>query len=284
MLLASLTFAFMGAFVKILATSMSSVEAVFFRNSIGVIIILLSIWKKPLQQIGGKFWLLFARGFVGFVSLLFYFYAMSHIPLATAVTLNKTSPIFVAIFAWFFLKEHLGIKGWISIFIGFIGMMFIIKPIGMSIDKYSILGLISGIGAGLAYTSIRELRKFYETRSIVLSFMAVGTIGPIVLMIISEFIQVKSLDFMLAKFVLPDFNGWILAIGVGVFATISQLLMTKAYSLTKAGIVGSISYANIAFASIIGYFLGDELSDILTIIGIALIVASGILISKDKKK
>jgi drug/metabolite transporter (DMT)-like permease len=235
-----------------------------------------------LKQVGGKFWLLFFRGFVGFVSLLFYFYAMSKIPLATAVTLNKTSPIFVAIFAYIFLKERLGVVGWVAIFIGFIGMVLIIKPVGMQIDKYSLLGLLSGVGAGLAYTSIRELRKYYDTRAIVLSFMAIGSIGPMLLMLVGEFYSYEKLDFMLAKFIMPDFNGWIIAIGVGVFATISQLLMTKAYSLTKAGIVGAVSYTNIAFASIFGYFLGDTLTDFLTLGGILLIVLSGIMVAKQK--
>ena len=81
---------------------MSSVEVVFFRNISGVIIILYAIYKKPLQQTGGKFLLLFMRGLIGFAALLMYFYNIAHIPLAEALTFNKISPIFTAYFHIYF--------------------------------------------------------------------------------------------------------------------------------------------------------------------------------------
>ena len=67
---------------------------------------------------------------------------------------------------------------------------------------------MSGVGAAFAYTSVRELRKFYDTRAIVLSFMAIGTIGPIILMIIGSFYSNPNLDFMLGTFVMPQTNDW----------------------------------------------------------------------------
>jgi drug/metabolite transporter (DMT)-like permease len=69
---------------------------------------------------------------------------------------------------------------------------------------------------------------------------------------------------------------------VGVFATASQLLMTKAYELTKAGIVGTISYSNIVFAVIIGIMLGDPIPDIWTVLGIILVILSGLLVALPK--
>ena len=125
MLFASLLFAFMGAAAKELSDSMSSVEVVFFRNVFGVLLILISIYKSPLNQLGGKFWLLVFRGVAGFVALLFFFYNISKIPLGEAMTFSKTSTIFTAILAYMFLKEKLGVKGWIGVFIGFIGIIFI---------------------------------------------------------------------------------------------------------------------------------------------------------------
>ena len=72
--------------------------------------------------------------------------------------------------AYFFLKEHIGFKGWIGVFIGFIGILFIAEFDGSSLEKTDYLGILSGVGAALAYTSIRELRKYYDSRAIVLSF------------------------------------------------------------------------------------------------------------------
>ena len=68
-------------------------------------------------------------------------------------------------------------------------------------DKTDWLGILCGVGAGLAYTSIRELRKYYDGRTIVLSFMGIGTVGPLFLMIISEFYTNEKFDYILGKFV-----------------------------------------------------------------------------------
>lgn len=282
MLFASLLFAFMGAFAKQLSDSMSSLEVVFFRNVFGVLLILISIYKKPLVQTGGKPWLLIFRGTAGFVALLFFFYNIANIPLGEAMTFSKTSTIFSAIFAYIFIKEKLGIKGWLGIFVGFIGILFITNFDGSSLDKTDWLGILCGVGAGLAYTSVRELRTYYDSRTIVLSFMTIGTIGPMLLMLISEVYVNEKLDFMLATFVMPQANDWIFIILLGIFATFAQIYMTKAYSVAKAGIIGTISYANIVFSIIIGLFLGDAFPDIWIILGIIFIVLSGILVSMKK--
>jgi len=283
MLLASLSFAAMGGFAKVVSQVLPPVEVTFFRNIFGVLLVGLAIWKVPLKQTGGKPLLLLFRGSMGFVALLAYFYIMAHIPLGEAVTYNKTSPIFVAIFAYIFLKEKLHPSALIAIVLGFIGIVLIAQPEAGGFDKYDILGVFSGIGAALAYTSIRELRKYYDTRAIVMSFMGVGTVAPLFLMLITPYVNVpEDFDWMFAKFVMPKGIEWGYVTAVGVFATISQLLMTKAYELTKAGIVGTISYTNIVFAVIIGVMLGDPIPDFWTVLGIILVISSGLLVALPK--
>ena len=285
MLLASLSFACMGGFAKVVSQALPPVEVTFFRNIFGVILVGLAIWKVPLNQTGGKPWLLLFRGSMGFAALLAYFYIMAHIPLGEAVTYNKTSPIFVAIFAYIFLKEELPKLALLAIVIGFVGIVLVAQPQGGSFDKYDILGIFSGIGAALAYTSIRELRTYYDTRAIVMSFMAVGTVAPLFLMLITPYVSVsEEFDWMFAAFVMPQGVQWAYVTAVGVFATISQLLMTKAYELTKAGIVGTISYSNIVFAIIIGTMLGDPIPDMWTFLGILLVIISGLLVALPKEK
>ncbi|TLP37836.1 DMT family transporter [Arcobacter arenosus] len=282
MLFASFLFALMGAFAKELSNSMSSLEVVFFRNVFGVFLILISIYRNPIKQVGGKPWLLIFRGLAGFSALLMFFYNIANIPLGEAMTFSRTSTIFTAIFAYIFVKEKIGFKGWLGVFIGFIGILFITKFDGSSLDKTDWLGILCGVGAGLAYTSIRELRKFYDGRTIVLSFMGIGTLGPIILMIISEFYTNPSFDFVFAKFVMPKSEDWLFIILLGTVATFAQIYMTKAYSVAKAGIIGTISYANIAFSILIGLILGDAFPDIWIILGIMLIVFSGVLVSSKK--
>ncbi len=282
MLAASLMFAFMGAFAKLSSQHMSSLEVVFFRNIAGVILVGFAVLKKPMIHVGGKPWLLFFRGFMGFTALLAFFYNIAHISLGDAMTYSKTAPIFTAMFAWLFLSEKLSLKGWGAIFLGFIGIIFITQPSGIGFSKYDILGIFSGIGAALAYTSIRELKNFYDTRAIVLSFMGVGTVGPIVLFLISPYVHMPSLDFMLGEFVMPQGVVWFYVLGMGVFATFSQVFMTKAYMETKAGIVGAVSYTNILFAILVGVMLGDSLPNITTAFGIVLIVVAGLMVARAK--
>lgn len=282
MLFASFLFAIIGAFAKLASEHMSSLEVVFFRNIFGVFIIGYALYKNPVVQKGGKPFLLFLRGVMGFLALLAYFYNIAHIPLGDAVTYSKTAPIFTAIFAWLFLKERLSLIAWVAVFVGFLGIILIAQPTGVGFSKYDILGIFSGVGAALAYTSIRELKNYYDTRMIVLSFTLVGTLGPILLFIFSKYFYTQELDFMLGAFVMPHGIVWFYVVSLGVLGTLSQYYMTKAYGETKAGIVGAVSYSNIVFAIFVGLLLGDALPDFSTTIGIILIIAAGITVSRVK--
>ncbi len=284
MLMATLTFAAMGGLVKALSQELPSLEVTFFRNVFGVAIIGVSLWKHPVQSKGGKPLLLFFRGFIGFIALLAYFNNMANLPLGTAVTFNKTSPLFLAFFAWIFLGERLPRTAVAALFFGFAGIAMIAKPEEiLSLDHDVVLGLVSGIGAALAYTSIRELKNVYDIRTIALSFMVVGTVGPILLMLLAEAVTVPdTLAFMVSRFVMPQGIFWLYIVLAGIFATASQLLMTKAYSLTQAGIVGTITYTQILFAVIIGTLLGDSLPNMWSWIGMGLIVVSGLLVTVPK--
>jgi len=277
MLFASFCFAIMGAMAKELSTQMDSLEVVFFRNIVGVILILLTFFKTPVKQVGGKPFLLFFRGLMGFIALVAFFYNIAHISLADAMTFSRTSPMFTALLAFWLLKEKLGIKEVVALIVGFIGIIFIMKPNGLQIELTDLLGLLSGVGAALAYTSVKELKKFYDTRVIVLSFMLTGTIGPLLLIVFNDLLHV---EFLKASFIIPDFKMWVYIVGLGASATVAQIYMTKAYGATKAGIVGSVSYANILFSMVIGVMLGDALPDFWGAFGIVLVIIGGILVAR----
>ncbi len=283
MLIASFLFALMGAFAKVASESLPSLEVVFFRNVFGVFIIGAAIMKKPMKHKGGKPFLLFFRGLMGFLALLAFFYNIAHIPLGDAMTFSKTSPIFTAIFAWLFLQERLPVRGWMAVFIGFVGIVLITKPTGMMLSKTDLLGIASGIGAALAYTAVRELKRYYDTRAIVLSFMSVGTIGPLILMLISPYVDIPSLDFLFGEFVMPEGKVWIYIVAMGIFATLAQVYMTKAYGESQAGVVGAVSYTNIVFSVAVGLFLGDSFPETVTLLGIILIIISGLVVARKKR-
>jgi drug/metabolite transporter (DMT)-like permease len=129
---------------------------------------------------------------------------------------------------------------------------------------------------------VRELKKYYDTRAIVLSFMSVGTFGPLLLLYISLHVEVPELDFMLGEFAMPSGVVWLYLIAMGLLATLAQVYMTKAYGSSKAGIIGAVSYTNIPFSIIIGLFLGDSWPSVITTMGIVLVVTAGILVAKEK--
>jgi len=285
MLFSSFLFAIMGIFVKDLSNSMSSVEITFFRNIFGVVIILYSVYKNPFTHIGGKIWLLIFRGLIGFIALLAFFYNISNISLAEAMTFSKTAPIFTSIFAFIFLNERLNLLQILSIFLGFIGIILIVQPIGFEFSKTDLLGVFSGIGAGLAYTSVRELRKYYDARAIVLSFTTIGTVAPAILLIIGTFyLPPNYLDFLIAPIIIPNLDNIFSIFALGITATFAQIFMTKAYGETKAGIVSTVSYSNIIFSILIGVIiLNEPIPNLIAFLGIASIIISGVLVSKFNK-
>ncbi len=284
MLLSALISALNGAITKILADDLSALEIVFFRNLIGIALILWALRIKPPTLEGGKIHLLFLRGFLGFVAMILFFYTISTIPLGEAITLNKTSPLFVSILAFYLLHEHLSKRAIFALLIGFLGIVFITKPFGLTISYEHFLGILGGFFAASAYATIKKIKDIYDSRIIVLSFVLVGSLFPAILFIIAPHVDLhSSLMFLFPEFVMPkDLSIWLLIAFMAFISTLSQWLLTKAYSASKASIIGVISYTNIPFAIGFGYMLGDPVPDLLTFCGIALIIIGGVLVSKAK--
>lgn len=282
MLISALFLSFMSAMAKVLSDNLPPIEIVFFRNFIGIILISLTFYKLPLKQSGGKPLLLFFRAAIGLIAMLSFFYNIANITLAEAVTYSRMSPVFTAIFALWFLKEKIGKKGWLAILLGFIGMIMVMQPDGFEFEKVHLFGLLNAVCAALAFTSIRELRKYYDTRVIVLSFMGIGVIIPVFSMILSSYYHNDFFFFMMGEFVFPRPFDWIYILGIGITASLSQIYMTKAYGITRAGLVGAAGYSVIIFSLIIGLALGDDLPNMIAIFGILSIVLGGIIIAREK--
>ena len=282
MLASALISALNGALTKMLTQDMPALEVVFFRNIIGLFIILYALKHTPPKLTGGKFHLLFTRGFFGFMAMILFFYTIGTIPLGEAITLNKTSPFFVTILAFFLLKEQLRLRTLVALVIGFSGVVLIAKPFGMEFSSIHILGVLGGFFAAAAYTTIKKIKDIYDSRVIVLSFVGVGTLMPALLFMLAPFVHVdESLAFLFPEFFVPQtLFVWFLIGVMALISTLSQWLLTKAYSAKNLSIVGVISYTNIPFAIGFGYLLGDAFPDRLTFVGITLIVIGGVLVSR----
>jgi len=279
MLAASFLFALTMVFAKLLSHSMGSVEVTFWRNAIGLIVLLLVVLRKPIQNKGGRPLTLLFRGVVGTIALLTFFYTISTTSLSNAIIYAKTEPIFTALLAFFLLGEKLKAKSIIAIFIGFFGVAVLS---GLHFDYLHVMGILTGFLSALAYTSVRSLKAYYDARTVVLSFMFFGVLIPCILMIASEFYTSQFFAFALNPFIMPQGNDWFWIILMGLAAAYGQLFMTRAYFYAKAGLVSTVSYSVVLFASLFGILLGDLLPTAIILAGAILIVLSGILLSREK--
>ncbi len=282
MLGSALISALNGALTKILSEDISALEIVFFRNLIGIFIILYALKHTAPKLSGGKIHMLFMRGFLGFTAMILFFYTITVIPLGEAITLNKTSPFFVTLLAYFLLREQLSRRTLFALFIGFFGVVLIAKPFGMTFSYAHFLGILGGFFAAAAYTTIKKIKDMYDSRVIVLSFVGVGTLLPALLFLAAPFVKAPvTLSFLFPEFSMPSsLHVWLLIVLMAVISTLSQWLLTKAYSTSNLSIVGVVSYTNIPFAIGFGTLLGDSFPDTMTFVGIACIVLGGIFVSR----
>jgi drug/metabolite transporter (DMT)-like permease len=271
MLLSAMIAAFSGAVAKVLSESMDPIEIVFYRNFLGVIIILFSLKKVPVSINTSKLHLLFLRGLFGTIAMLLFFYTIATIPLGEAIILNKTSPFFVTILAYYLMKESISTNTIFALIIGFIGIVLIIKPFGIEISIEHIYGVLGGFFAAAAYATIKKIKDIYDARIIMLSFMGIGMILPLLIFLFTPYAQFK---------IHTDPFVWSMIGLMAILSTVSQWLLTRAYSLSPASIIGVVGYTSIPFAVGFGVMLGDSLPDMYTFLGIALIVLGGILVSK----
>ncbi|NQY22209.1 MAG: DMT family transporter [Campylobacteraceae bacterium] len=271
MLVSALIGALSGAVAKILSDTMDPIEIVFYRNLLGVLIVLYSLKKVPVSIDMTKLNLLVLRGVFGTLAMLCYFYTIASIPLGEAVILNKTSPFFVTIFAYYLMKESISTTTIFALIVGFLGVAFIIKPFGVEISFDHILGILGGFFAAAAYATIKKIKDIYDARVIMLSFMGIGVIIPLLIFLFTPYAEFK---------IHTDPFVWALIAFMAVLSTASQWFLTRAYSLSAASIIGVIGYTSIPFALGFGIMLGDTVPDIYTFAGIALIALGGILVGR----
>lgn len=275
MLLSVLIGALNGAVAKFLSQSMDPIEIVFYRNLIGVLIVLYSFKKFSVSIDTSKLHLLILRGVFGALAMVLFFYTIATIPLGEAVVLNKTSPFFVTILAYYLMKETITLRIFFALIIGFIGIVFIMKPFGVEISIEHIFGVLGGFFAACAYATIKKIKDIYDARVIMLSFMGIGVLIPLALFLFTPYVHFK---------IHTDIFIWALIVFMAIISTASQWFLTRAYSISQASIIGVVSYSNIPFAIGFGVILGDSLPDLYTFLGIVFIVIGGILVSKKSSK
>jgi drug/metabolite transporter (DMT)-like permease len=279
MLLAALGFSVMGGSAKLLKENFNAGQLVFFRNLVGLIVLIVSFSSRPAINKGGRlFWLVF-RGLMGTVALYALLYCILHMPLGTAMTYNLTSALFIALFSFFLFKEYSGHWVLFAIIIGFAGMVLVYKPAIHFPWYYHAAGVFSGIASAIAYITVSRLYKYYDTRIIVLSFILSGVLVPGLLMLLKGLLSLPADDIFFIQWQWPAGPEWIYILFLGLAALFGQYFVTLAYGADKAGIVSAFGYSNIIFSVFIGLLLGDAFPDLMSWSGIICIMACGVIIS-----
>lgn len=279
MLAASFLFALTIAFAKLLSSSMGSVEVTFWRNAVGLALIAILVLRHPIRNVGGRSVTLVFRGVVGTIALLAFFYTVSATTLSNAIVYSKTEPIFTAVLAFLLMGEKLSLRSVIAIFVGFGGVMLLG---GAEFGYLHVMGLLTGFLSALAYTSVRSLKSHYDERTVVLSFMIFGVLIPAALMATAEYHTSELFAFALSPFIMPRSIDWLWIVLMGTAAAYGQIFMTRAYFYAKAGIVSTVSYSVVLFATLFGILLGDALPTPAVIAGGVLIVLSGVMLLRAK--
>jgi S-adenosylmethionine uptake transporter len=273
MVLASFLFASMAVGIKFASNSFGTFELIFYRGIVSVIFMGIVVrargatLRTPVPMM--HLW----RSTIGVLSLSSWFYAIAHLPLATAMTLNYMSGVWVAAFIvggalLYGQSEKQGpLLG--TVMLGFVGVVMTLRP---TIDHNQlfagVIGLLSGMGAALAYMQVTALGKIGEPEERTVFYFSVGTtVVGVVGMLFTEVTPWAEVRWQDAAWVVP----------IGILASLGQWSMTRAYRKGSTLVVASMQYSGIVFAVIFSLLIfGDKIAP-MGWAGIAVIVTSGVL-------
>lgn len=251
-------FAMMSTFVK-LAGDLPSFQKTFFRNIVSVAIAFIFIMKHKESFFGKKESqkILILRSTLGTLGIVFNYYAIDHLILSDANMLNKLSPFFVVIFSALFLKEKINFKQSLSLLIAFSGVLFIIKPRFDFSILPALIGVLGGICAAGAYTTLRILGQKEKHYTIVFYF--------------SLFSTIVIAPFMIATYVPMSSIQLLYLLLAGIFASVGQFGITLAYKYAPGKEISIFDYSNIIFSAIISITIFGAIPDKYSVIGYCII-------------
>ena len=212
-----------------------------------------------------------SRSIFLFLSTVLFFYAISILPLADSLTLMFISPIIVTLLSVIFLKEKVGLRRWIAVSVGFLGALIVIRPGFNEIN----LATLAAIGAGFSYALyIISTRKLSSMDNPLLTLIFTGLSGSIIISIIVTWVWVS-----------PNFNQWLLLIGLAGVGTVGHLLLILSLNYAEASKLAPFAYFEIVSNMIIGYFFFNDFPDKWIWFGLFFIISSGVYISiRENKK
>ena len=273
MVLGSFLFATMAVGIKFASHSFGTFELIFYRGLVSVIFMAIVVRASGVQLKTPVPMMHFSRSAIGVLSLASWFYAIAELPLATAMTLNYMSGVWVAAFvvggALLYGNPSRQAPLLATVAMGFAGVVMALRP---TMDKdqlfAGVIGLLSGMGAALAYMQVTALGKVGEPEVRTVFYFSLGTaIVGLVGIGFSGLTPWQEVSWEDAAWVVP----------IGILASLGQWCMTRAYRKGSTLVVATMQYSGIVFACIYSLIVFGDVIAPMGWAGIAVIVASGIL-------
>lgn len=264
MLIAAFLFACMGMLVKLGADQFTTIELVFYRSLIGVGITWLVVRHYRLTLRTAYWKTHCSRGLTGLGSLLMFFYCITELPLATAISLNYTWPLFMVLFSTIILKEQLHWPVITALAVGFVGIIILLRPtVNDGQWMAAMLGLASGFFAAIAYLNVKQLGNLGESEwRVVFYFTVICTVITGTWLLLTAFSPITQQNIHIL-------------IGIGITATLAQLAMTRAYRTGTTLVVSSLGYSTVLFAGFWGILIWNDILPPVAWFGMGLIILGG---------
>ncbi|MBB1061171.1 DMT family transporter [Lysobacter spongiae] len=266
MLGSTVMFAFMVIMIRLASETLHTFEVAFFRNFFGMLATapLLIRHGAGILRTNQLPRYLF-RCLVGVVSMFCGFWAIGHLPLAQAVSLSYSSPLFVTIFAVFWLGEQVRMRRWAAVAVGFLGVLLIVRPGTDGFTTGTLIALAAAVLSGLVAIQIKQLSKSEPADRIVIYTTLLWV----------------PMSLVPALFVWewPQGITWLWAICAGIFGTAGHMLWTRALKLGDVSALTPISFMQLPIVAILGWVLFDQGVDHWTLAGAIVIFAANAYIA-----
>jgi len=255
----------MDASVKWLGAVYPTTQIMFFRCAVALlpIIVIVHLRGGPVILQTANRGLHLLRSLLGIGAMGFAFYAFSLMPLAEAVSIMHTAPLFMTALSVVILREKVGLRRWTAVCLGFAGMLLVVRPGSDMLASGSLYMLVAAMLIGCTTIIIRHLGRIDDPVCITFYFTVSG-------------VAVSLLGMLLQGWRAPPPADLGLLCLVGLFGGLAQYLMTLGYRHLAVAILAPLRYLTIVFGGVIGYLVWGDIPDPVSLVGIAVIVASGL--------
>ncbi|QBY46456.1 DMT family transporter (plasmid) [Arsenophonus nasoniae] len=258
---ASLIFSVMNTLVKIIADDIPTGEIVFFRSSIGCLLVLLLMYRYGVVFSREDRPLLVLRGAMGGLYLICYFYSIANLTLADASMLVYLSPFFSILLSLLVMRERINANALFWLVMVIIGAILLVRPWDFSAYTLaSLVGVLSAVFAAIAYLSVNKLSKRHHNYEIVFYFLFIATL--------------LSLPLMWNSFIWPNAYQFAILLSIALVSLLGQVVLTQAFYSENLIVVSVVRYIGIVFNIGWGWLFWNEIPMQLSIFGSLLVVVS----------